>query len=72
VRVENREDCCYERAVPLTLEVSDDRKRWNRLAVRKQPFTSWTADVPPTRTRFVRLRVEGQGPLHLDRVRIQP
>ncbi len=72
VRVENREECCYERAVPLVLEVSDDRKQWHQRAWRKQEFTSWTAQLPPTTARFVRLRVKGQGPLHLKAVRVLP
>jgi hypothetical protein len=72
VRVENREDCCYERAVPLVIESSNDRARWEQLAWRKQPFTRWTAEMPPTKARFVRVRVKGPGPLHLKAVRVQP
>lgn len=72
VHVDNREDCCYERAVPLVLEVSDDRTRWTTLASRKQVFHGWTAELAPTTARFVRLRVEGNGPLHLQAVRVSP
>ena len=72
IRVENREDCCYERAVPMVFEVSNDHTKWDQLGWRKQPFTSLTLDVPPTTARYLRLRVKGQGPLHLKSVRVQP
>jgi hypothetical protein len=72
LRIDNREDCCYERAVPLVVEVSDDAKRWKQVAWRKQAFTRWNVDLPPTSARFVRIRVKGEGPLHLKGVRVQP
>jgi hypothetical protein len=72
VKVKNREDCCLERAVPLVVEVSNDRKQWMRLAQKTSPFTSWTADFASTRARWVRVRVQGRGPLHLKQVRVLP
>lgn len=70
VVVENREDCCAERAIPLSIEVSDDHEHWRTIAERREPFTIWRATFPAVRTRWVRLQVKRPTALHLKRVRI--
>ncbi|HVR19725.1 MAG TPA: discoidin domain-containing protein, partial [Polyangiaceae bacterium] len=73
VVVENRLDCCPERAVPLVVSVSDDQKRWKEVARRRDTFTSWRAKFPRLRARYVRVHAEGEAMiLHLSRVRILP
>jgi hypothetical protein len=72
VIVENRLDCCGERASPLVVEVSSDRKKWRQVARREGYFTTWRAKFPRLRARFVKIRVPGNSILHLSRVRILP
>ncbi len=72
VVVENREDCCAERAIPLSIEVSDDQEHWRTVAERREPFMVWRATFPAVRTRWVRLHVKRPTALHLKRVRIFP
>lgn len=72
VLVVNRQDCCAERAVPLVVEVSDDRKHWRSVAERRNEFSRWRASFPTAQARWLRLRLLRPGPLHLARVRIFP
>jgi hypothetical protein len=72
VVVENRDDCCAERAVPLMIEVSDDQQHWRSVAKRREQFTTWRASFPVVQTRWLRLRLGHHGPLHLKSVRIFP
>jgi len=65
--VKNRSDCCPDRAVPLALEVSDDRTSWREVARRNDTFSTWRAEFPATRARYARLRVLRRSILHLDR-----
>jgi hypothetical protein len=70
--VENRLDCCNERAIPLVVEVSTDGRKWKQVARRNETFTSWRAKFPSVRARWVRLSAKGFAMLHLSRVRILP
>jgi len=70
IEVQNRTDCCMERAVPLTVEVSTNQKKWKQVAQRKEPFTTWSPVFSPNRARYVRLKLKGEGPLHLARIRV--
>jgi hypothetical protein len=70
VAVENRDDCCLERAVPLVIEVSDDQQHWRPVATRKEQFATWRATFPALRARWLRLHLLHPGPLHLKRVQI--
>jgi F5/8 type C domain len=72
VVVENRSDCCAERAVPLIVELSDDRHHWRQVAERQEPFTTWRAHFPGSDAAFVRLRAPHAVALHLKRVHILP
>ncbi len=66
--VRNRGDCCPDRAVPLALEVSDDRTTWREIARRDETFSTWRASFPRTRARYVRLRALRRTILHLDKL----
>lgn len=70
--VVNRHDCCAERAVPLLLEVSDDRSGWREVARRDETFSTWQVSFAPTTARYVRLRVDRQTFLHLTSVALFP
>lgn len=72
VRVENRLDCCYERAIPLIVELSDDAKTWKEVAQRTSDFSSWKTEFPSAKARYVRLRIPKRTNLHLSRVRLLP
>jgi hypothetical protein len=68
VRVENRKDCCTDRAFPLSIEVSSDKAEWRKVARRDTAFDSWLAKFEPVTARYVRLEKREQ--LHLARVRV--
>lgn len=73
VEVENRTDCCPERAVPLVLEVSNDGKKYTEIARQTDSFSTWHAELKtPATARYVRLRVARRSLLHLERVSIRP
>lgn len=70
VRVENRADCCADRADPLIIEISTDQKRWKRASRHEGMFTTWEAEFNPIRGRYVRVRLMKHGYLHLVGVHI--
>jgi hypothetical protein len=70
IRIANREDCCGERAVPLVVEVSNDRKTWHEVARRDEPFNTWNKDFPPVSARYVRAMLTKKGMLHLRKVSV--
>jgi len=71
VLVRNRSDFGSERAVPLVVEVSDDRNKWREVAKREKDFDTWKASVKGTSTRYVRVRVTRRTILHLEGVEIR-
>jgi hypothetical protein len=71
VDVTNRGDCCQDRAVPLIVEVSNDRTTWTEVAKHDKEFQSWTAKFPPRNAKYVRLRVPRQTVFHLQDVAIR-
>jgi hypothetical protein len=72
VIVDNRVDCCSERATPLTVEISDDHKHWKTVARQEAEFKTWHATFAPVKARWVRLRAHKVTFLHFVRVRISP
>jgi hypothetical protein len=70
--VENRHDCCGDRAVPLVVEVSTDNKRWKEVARQTAEFTTFAKRFSRVKARYVRLRVDRASMLHLATVRILP
>jgi len=70
VEVENRSDCCADRAKPLTIEVSSDHQVWQTVAQEDEEFATWNAQFPPVTARWVRIRALKTTFLHLKRVRI--
>jgi F5/8 type C domain-containing protein len=70
VVVDNRSDCCSDRADPLAIEVSTDQKRWRKVAHHEGDFTNWEATFTPTNGRYLRIRLLKQGYLHFAGVHI--
>ncbi len=66
--VNNRMDCCQERAAPLALEVSTDRTRWTEVVRQTERFYYWREWFAPRPARFVRLRALRPTQLHLGSV----
>ena len=72
VVVENRVDYGQERAVPLVVEVSTDKKNWHAVAKRGEEFKIWRSDFSRVDARWVKLSVPRRTYLHLKRVRLIP
>jgi hypothetical protein len=68
--VRNRADCCQERAVPLVVEVSNDRLNWHMVARRDSLFLIWEPSFPAVEARYVRLRVLRFTSFHLEQVKV--
>jgi hypothetical protein len=68
IHLVNRVDCCADRAIPLIVEASDDRSNWRPVLRRDEPFTDWSQRLPVFTARYVRLRVDKQSWLHLEKV----
>jgi len=59
-----------ERAAPLVVEASDSQSDWRPLARQEFHFARATLEFPPTRARYVRLRVPRRVHFHLRKVAI--
>jgi len=70
VKVDNRVNCCRERAVPLRIELSLDNVTFVRVAYRRALFESFTARFATRKARYVRLIVDRRSTLHLRRVAV--
>jgi hypothetical protein len=70
VRVENRTNCCRERALPLVIELSVDAKSWKRVGYRRIMFDTYTQSFASENARYVRLRVDRRTTLHLRRISV--
>lgn len=72
VQIDNRVDCCSDRAIPLFVETSEDHKKWKTVTRQEAEFKTWRATFSPVKARWVRLRAHKVTFLHLVRVRIFP
>jgi len=68
--IENRRDCCEDRALPINLEILDEAQgKWRIVAQRRAGFYVWTHSFAPVRARHVRVRLAAaSGILHLKRI----
>jgi hypothetical protein len=71
IEIQNRADCCRERAIPLVVEVSEDGNAWREVGRRDEDFRDWTIAMPSTRLRFVRASVPRRTFLHLARISVR-
>jgi hypothetical protein len=67
----NRQDCCFDRTVPLVAEVSLDRAQWTEVGRRVEEFSEWSLKFPPRQARYVRLRIARPSTFHLKDVVIR-
>jgi hypothetical protein len=71
--IDNRLDCCTERAMPLAVDVSSDGRQWREVARRTKDFATWHESFDAVRARYVKVHVPAPNSiLHLSRVRIFP
>lgn len=71
VEVENREDCCQDRASPAVIEVSNDGSDFKEVARTTEPYETWDATFAPVSARYVRVKVLKKAYLHLVRVGVR-
>lgn len=69
VRIDNRVDCCQERAPPLNVEIWTGTG-WQLIAQRRTVFEVWRSDVGPVRTSKIRFRRPGESYFHLRRISV--
>lgn len=70
VQVQNRRDCCFERALPLEILISVDGRTWKTVSRRRGTFTYWEAEFSTVLARYVRLTTPRRTMLHLAAVSI--
>lgn len=70
VFVRNRKSCCVDSAIPLVVELSENRKDWVEVARRAEVFTEWNSTFSPKPAHYVRLRVPRRTALHLDSISV--
>jgi len=70
--IENRDDCCGDRALPLVVEVSNDGKTFKEVIRRDGAFGTWNPSFSPQLARYLRLRVARESILHLEAVKVHP
>jgi hypothetical protein len=69
VLVENRTDCCKERALPLDVRVLKG-DTWQLVAERRSPFSTWKYDIAPVRAQKIRFQRPGNDYFHLKRISV--
>ena len=67
--VENRTDCCKERALPLDVKVLKG-DTWELVAERRSPFSTWQYDIAPVRAQKIRFQRPGTDYFHLKRISV--
>jgi hypothetical protein len=70
IRIENRTNCCKERAIPLAIELSVDGERWKIVGYRRVLFDTFRQEFAAQQARYVRLRVDRRSLLHLRRISV--
>ncbi|NUP13599.1 MAG: discoidin domain-containing protein [Polyangiaceae bacterium] len=72
IEIDNRVDCCKDRALPLLVEVAGEDRTYSPVAEKTDVFDHWDVDLPAgTRARFVRLTALRKTMLHLHSIRVR-
>ena len=66
----NRQDCCFERGLPLVVEVGENTSSFSAVGRQERVFNRWVIDFAERKARYVRLRSEATTYLHLSEVEI--
>jgi len=69
IEVENRSDCCKERALPLDVKVLVG-ETWQLVAERRAYFSTWSYDITPVRAQKIRFERPGTDLFHLKRISV--
>ena len=69
IEVENRADCCKERALPLDVKVLEGGT-WRLVAERRAWFSIWNYDITPVRAQKIRFERPGTDVFHLKRISV--
>jgi hypothetical protein len=69
IEVENRSDCCKERALPLDVKVLEGGT-WQLVAERRAYFSTWSYDITPVRAQKIRFERPGTDFFHLKRISV--
>jgi len=69
IEVENRTDCCNERALPLDVKVLKGGT-WQLVAERRAWFSTWKYDITPVRAQKIRFERPGSDLFHLKRISV--
>jgi hypothetical protein len=70
IEVDNRDDCCPDRAIPMIVEVSNDKQKWKQVGRRDDPFRTFHMSFTPVSARYLRLRIPRHVAFHLERVSV--
>jgi hypothetical protein len=70
VVVYNRADCCQERAVPLTLQLSTDGQKYTPVKEQREQFDKWAIDSVNQKARYVRLLNASNNCFHLSELEV--
>jgi F5/8 type C domain len=70
--IRNRSDYGPDRAVPLVVEISNDRDSYKEIARKETTFDVWKPRFEPRVARYVRVRVARTSFLHLESVAVHP
>ena len=71
IEINNRTDCCSERAIPAVVEVSVDRTKWTQVGRREDEFRSWAIKFQPRSARYVKVSVPRRSTFHLKSVAVR-
>lgn len=71
VVVHNRRDCCFERGLPLTVEVGETEQTLKAVGQRSDLYDVWQVEFSPREARYVRVRAESTTYLHLGGVEVE-
>ncbi len=71
IEVNNRTDCCSDRAIPAVVEVSVDRTKWSQVGRRDDEFRSWAIKFQPRQVRYVKVSVPRRTTFHLKSVKVR-
>jgi hypothetical protein len=69
IEIENRADCCKERALPLHVKVLTG-DTWQLVAERRAWFSIWNYDITPVRAQKLRFERPGTDLFHLKRISV--
>jgi len=70
VIVDNRDDCCSDRAVPLVVEVGETPDKTHEVARKTEVFQRWVGTFPKQKARYLRLHVPRRTTFHLRSVEV--